>query len=109
MTQQIAPGAAASRRIPTTRVVLLTVEQREELEAIARRTAAEHREVLRAKMVLMRADGVPVLTIARQLMVHRDNVRRWCDRFMDLGMKGLRDLPKPGRPRSLSLQSSASR
>jgi hypothetical protein len=27
MTQEIAPGAAASRRIPTTRVVLLTVEQ----------------------------------------------------------------------------------
>ena len=109
MTQEIAPGAAASRRIPTTRVVLLTVEQREELEAMSRRTAAEHREVLRARMVLMRADGVPVLTIARQLMVHRDNVRRWCDRFIDLAMKGLRDLPKPGRPRSLSLQSSASR
>lgn len=109
MTQQIASGAATSRRIPTTRVVLLTVEQREELEGMARRTAAEHRDVLRAKMVLMRADGVPVLTIARQLMVHRDNVRRWCDRFIDHGMKGLRDLPKPGRPRSLSLRSSASR
>jgi len=108
MTQQITLGAAASRRIPTTRVVLLTAEQRDELEAVARRTAAEHREVLRARMVLMRADGVPVLTIARQLLVHRDNVRRWCDRFIDDGMKGLRDLPKPGRPRSLSLRSSAS-
>jgi hypothetical protein len=109
MTQQIASGAVASRRIPTTRVVLLTMEQREELEAMGRRTAAEHREVLRARMVIMRADGVPVLTIARLLMVHRDNVRRWCDRFIDLGMKGLRDLPKPGRPPSLFLRSSASR
>jgi len=60
-------------------------------------------------MVLMRADGVPVLTIAHRLMIHRDNVRRWCDRFMEHGLKGLRDLPKPGRPRSLSLRSSASR
>jgi hypothetical protein len=109
MTTSIAPGAAMSRRIPTTRVVLLTIEQREELEAICRRTAAEHREVLRARLVLMRADGVPVLTIARQLMIHRDNVRRWCDRFIDHGMRGLRDLPKPGRPRSLSRRSSASR
>lgn len=109
MTTSIALGASSSRRIPTSRVVLLSRAQREALEAICRRTAAEHREVLRARMVLMRADDVPVLTIARQLMVHRANVRRWCDRFIDHGMNGLRDLPKPGRPRSLSLRSSASR
>jgi transposase len=88
--------------------VLLTPEQREELEAVVRRTAAEHREVLRARMILMRADGVPVITIARQLFVDRNNVRRWCDRFNSEGMEGLRDLPKPGRPPSLSLRSSAS-
>jgi transposase len=51
---------------------------------------------------------VPVLEIARRLEVSRMSVRRWCDRYMEQGFQGLSDLPRPGRPRSLSLRSSAS-
>src|SRR5512137_715493 len=95
-------------RTPTTRTVLLTVEQREELEAIVRRGTSEHRMAQRARMVLLRADGVAVREIGRKLFVHRDNVRRWCDRYKQKGVAGLRDLPRPGRPRTLSLRLSAS-
>lgn len=94
-------------RIPTTRVVLLSTEQREELEAIVRRGTSEHRTAQRSWMVLLRADGVPVLEIARRLEVSRMSVRRWCDRYMKLGFQGLSDLPRPGRPPSLSLRISA--
>lgn len=94
-------------RIPTTRVVLLSTEQREELEAVVRRGTSEHRMAQRSRMVLLRADGVPVLEIARRLEVGRMSVRRWCDRYMKQGFQGLSDLPRPGRPPSLSLRISA--
>jgi DNA invertase Pin-like site-specific DNA recombinase len=93
-------------RIPTTRVVL-SAEQREELEAVARRGTSEHRMAQRSRMVLLRANGVPVLEIARRLEVSRMSVRRWCDRYMKQGFQGLSDLPRPGRPPSLSLRRSA--
>jgi hypothetical protein len=98
--QQVAPAAPPkSNRTPTTRVVLLSYEQREELENMIRRGTTEHRLVQRARMVLLRADGVPVLEIARRLMVDRNNVWRWCDRYLAHGLDGLRDRPRPGRPR----------
>ncbi len=99
----------ASRRLPTTRVILLSTEQREELESMVRRASAEYRQVQRAQMVLWRAGGVPVLEIARRLMIDRMKVRRWCDRYLEKGLAGLADRPRSGRPRTLSLQSSASR
>lgn len=95
-------------RIPTTRVVLLSTKQREELEAVVRRGTSEHRIAQRSRMVLLRADGVPVLEIVRRLGVSRMSVRRWCDRYMEQGFQGLSDLPRPGRPPSLSLRRSAS-
>lgn len=94
-------------RIPTTRTVVLSPEERAELEQIVRRGTAEHRLVQRARMVLMRADEVDVLEIARRLMVHRNNVWRWCDRFNEKRIDGLRDRPRPGRPPSLSRRSNA--
>jgi transposase len=89
-------------------MVLLSTEQREELEAVVRRGTSEHRTAQRSRMVLLRTDGGPVLEIARRLEVSRMSVRRWCDRYIKQGFQGLSDLPRPGRPRSLSLRSSAS-
>ncbi|HET9598942.1 MAG TPA: helix-turn-helix domain-containing protein [Anaeromyxobacteraceae bacterium] len=88
-------------------MVLLSLEQREELESVVRRGTSEHRMAQRSRMVLMRADGVPVLDIARRLEVGRMSVRRWCDRYMERGFEGLSDLPRPGRPPSLSFGVSA--
>ena len=96
-----------SRRLPTTRVILLTPGQRQELESIVRCGTSQYRAVVRARLVLLRADGVPVLEIARRTGVHRNHVWRWCDRYMRLGLKGLSDRPRSGRPRTLSLRTSA--
>lgn len=95
-------------RTPTTRTILLSCEQRGALEAIVRRGTSQHRMVQRARMVLLRAEGVPLLDASRRLMVHRNNVRRWCDRYLQRGIAGLRDRPRSGRPRSLSVGHSAS-
>ena len=109
MRHSIARSEAPSRRTPTTRTILLSVEEREKLEAYARRGSAEHRLVQRVQMVLLRADGVDLLDVARRLGVDRNTVWRWCDRYLETGFLGLFDLPRSGRPRRLSLASSASR
>jgi putative transposase len=96
-----------SGRDPTTRVIVLTVEQRQELEGIVRKGTVEHRMVQRSRMVLLCAERVPLREVGRRLVVHRNNVRRWCDRYMKIGLAGLSDRPRSGRPRSLSLRRSA--
>ena len=97
-----------SRRIPTSRIITLSPEERKQLESLVRRGTTEQRIAKRAKAVLLRADDVPVLEAARQLGVERNLVRRWCDRYAKHGLPGLSDRPRPGRPRTLSLRPSAS-
>ena len=96
-------------RLPvTTRTILLSLEQRRTLETLLRAGTTEHRFVRRAQIVLLRADGVPVIEIARRLFIERRHVKRWCDRFIAKGLAGLTDRPRSGRPRSLSLRGNAS-
>jgi len=57
-------------------VVLLSTEQREELEAVVRRGTSEHRTAQRSRIVLLRADGVPVLEIRREALSARGRLVR---------------------------------
>jgi transposase len=54
---------------------------------------------LRARIVLAAADGAANAAIARGLGVGDDTVRKWRRRFCEHGLDGLRDRPRPGRPR----------
>lgn len=58
----------------------------------------ESRLVLRAKIVLMAAEGMPDLEIASALDSTAITVGKWRLRFLDLGLYGLCDLPRPGKP-----------
>jgi transposase len=82
--------------------IVLTEEQRQLLLARARRCSGEHRDVLRARIVLAAADGVANAAIARNLAVGVDSVRKWRRRFSGHGLDGLRDLPRSGRPRTFA-------
>ena len=93
---------------PTKRVILLSTDEQQELARLVRAGKTEHRLVRRARVVLLRAEGVPVSVIGEQLGMHHETVLLWCDRFMKERLTGLRDRPRSGRPRSLSLESSAS-
>ena len=88
--------------------MLLSTEQRSELEGLVRAGTVEHRLARRARMVLLRADGWSLAEIARQVGQGIKTVKRKLDRFLRLGMAGLRDRPKPGRPRKLSLFARSS-
>jgi len=76
----------------------LTADQRAVLEAQARRYTLPYRDVVRAKIVLMAADGLGNDQIAARLDTRREIVSRWRKRFFEEGMAGLEERPRGGRP-----------
>jgi len=64
----------------------MTDGQREVLESLARSQSAAHREVVRAKALLMAADGVANATIAAAVSVSPATVANWRTRFAGDGL-----------------------
>ncbi len=56
-------------------------------------------EVVRAKMILMAADGMDNDQIAVRLNTRREVVSQWRKRFFKERMAGLEERVRPGRPR----------
>ena len=79
-------------------VVILSAADQAILSAQARSARAQHRMVIRAKIVLAAANGQPNAAIAADLGMHTDTVRKWRRRFCQHGMDGLGDRPRSGRP-----------
>jgi transposase len=52
----------------------------------------------RAKMILDSGQGKAVSSIARELGTYPNKVIYWRQRYVDLGIKGLEDQPRSGRP-----------
>jgi transposase len=51
--------------------------------------------------------GLEVEAVARQLRRSEAFVVKWCDRYLRLGLEGLEDSARPGRPRKLSDDEAA--
>lgn len=83
-------------------VVLLTEEERKHLEAMSRRYTAPYAEVVRAKLILLAADGLDNESIGQKLDLPRQVVSKWRQRFCDLRLEGLSDQPRSGRPAAFS-------
>ena len=79
--------------------ISLRASERRALKRAARSQAAPHRQVVRAKIVLDAAAGLPSTLIARRVGVTPNTVRKWRKRFCTHGYAGLRDRPRSGRPR----------
>ncbi len=80
-------------------VITLADADRAELRRRARCYSAPHAEVVRAKIVLLAADGLENTVIAARLDVHVGVVSRWRRRFAAEGLGGLADRQRSGRPR----------
>jgi transposase len=83
-------------------VVMPGAADRAVLESAARRNSAPHRLVMRARIVLLAADGLPNCVIAARLGVCDDTVRKWRRRYCQHGLDGMADAPRPGRPRKFA-------
>jgi transposase len=79
-------------------ILSLNAAQRRELEARSRRYTLPYREVVRAKIVLMAAEGLDNDQIAARLDTRREIVSKWRKRFFEDGLAGLEERPRGGRP-----------
>ena len=71
------------------RIISVTSEQREELEALMRRPSAAAGLVKRARAILLLADGVSVSATGRLVGMLRRHLYKWIDRFRGQGVLGL--------------------
>jgi transposase len=82
--------------IPEAREVRLSRKDRKELEARCRSPRTLQRDLKRARIVLLAAEGRSTRSIAKEVGVQPRIVSRWRHRFADQGLEGLIDKPRPG-------------
>lgn len=82
--------------------IVLTDQERATLESRSRQYTLPHYQVIRAKMILLAADGKRNDQIADKLDVPRKTVSRWRKRFYEERLTGLEDQARPGRPPDFS-------
>ncbi len=86
-------------------VVSLASDQKNLLTKAAKSASVSVRFSLRAKIVLLAAEGGQDIDIARELGVTRQLCARWRKRFIQLGVDGLKkDAPRSGRKKRISTQ-----
>jgi transposase len=82
--------------------LVVTVAQREQLESLVRRRTTAQALALRARIILSCAEGGDNTQVASRLGIYRQTVGRWRTRFIQSGVDGLLDEPRPGAPRKIS-------
>ncbi len=83
--------------------VVISPEERAQLEDWARSHTSPHQLVVRSKSILLAADGLQNLEIAARLAVHRNSVDHWRKRFLSGRIAELaREAPRPGRPHTVT-------
>jgi transposase len=79
-------------------IIELSRKERYQLETQARRYTLPYRDVIRAKIVLLAAEGLDNDEIAARLDTRREIVSKWRKRFFQEGFAGLEERPRRGRP-----------
>jgi len=78
--------------------IVLTDQERERLISLARKYTAPYRDVIRAQVILMAAEGIENKEIGERLNLPRKTVSKWRKRFFHKRQRGLIDRPRAGRP-----------
>ena len=82
--------------------IILTDAEQARLTRLACSARAEHRMVLRARIVLAAAQETSNAAIAVETGLHVDTVRKWRRRFVQHRLAGLSDRRRSGRPVSFT-------
>ncbi len=88
-------------------LIELSEAERAELDKVIRSRRTPQALVLRAQIVLLTADGFAPTTISEALDTTQPTIRKWRSRYVQAGLAGLRNEPRPGRPRTLDDQRVA--
>jgi transposase len=79
-------------------IIELNEPTKTELQSLVRSQKTPAGLARRARAMLLLADGVAFLHTAQQVGLAERHVRKWAKRFQAQGLRGLYDLPRPGRP-----------
>lgn len=82
--------------------VILTADEKRRLQSVARKYTSQYRDVMRAKIVLLAAEGFSNKEIGQRLELPRQIVSKWRKRFFDQRLAGLQERPRRGRPGAFS-------
>lgn len=93
--------------MPGAENIQLDGQSQEELKSLAGSRASAVRIAERASIIVALAAGRAKREVAEQLGIARQTVRRWEQRFLRLGMEGLNDAPRSGRPRTIGPEKIA--
>ena len=78
--------------------IVLSPAEESELVRIARKYTSPYYYVIRAKIILMAAQGLDNKSIGEKLSLPRQIVSKWRKRFFEQRLGGLEDRSRPGRP-----------
>jgi transposase len=79
----------------------LTPDEKQSLLQTVRRRGAGHLEVLRAKVILLAAEGWSNTEIVRRTGLSAPTVCKWRQRFLQNRTAGLSEMPRSGAPRRI--------
>ena len=82
--------------------LFLAAEDRAELESWAHSRTLRAGDVMRARLILCLADGVPYRVIMRRLGITAPTISLWKRRFQESGMEGLEPQHRGTSPRKIT-------
>lgn len=85
--------------------VIVTPEERKQLERISHASTSSQREAQRARIILGLASGMNAKEVARELDTSMPSVSKWRGRWSRDGFAGLEDAPGRGRKPSVSAKA----
>jgi transposase len=80
----------------------ISVEDRAQLVGWSKRPKTAQALAMRSRIILLAADGLSNTAIASQLRTLQHTVGKWRRRYLEFGLDGLLDEPRPGTSRKLS-------
>jgi len=88
--------------------IKLSLEETLELSNRASKYTLPYFKVIRAKMILLAAQGLGNDEISSRLDTRREIVSMWRKRFFEQRLEGLEERLRPGRPRDFPPRSDSS-
>jgi hypothetical protein len=79
-------------------IIELSSHEKKSLQKMAQKYTLPYYKVVRAKAIILAADGLENKQIGEQLDLPREIVSKWRKRFFEERLDGLQDRPRPGRP-----------
>ena len=87
--------------------IQLTEQEREELVTMQRSMKLERRYVDRSRIILLSVEGKTMDMIMADTHLTRRVVNKWRQRFLKIGMDGLKDAPRSGKKPTITAEQKA--